>query len=72
MSESTAEQRAEAVAAEYGKYTASEAIDIGGVRAFNVGDPVPISHVEGDSPTVRKDQVDTVKPATRAAATKES
>jgi hypothetical protein len=31
---------------EYGKYRAKVPIDLNGVRAFNVGDPVPISHVE--------------------------
>lgn len=30
---------------EYGSYVAVEAIDLGGARAFNVGDPVPASHV---------------------------
>ncbi len=32
--------------AEYGTYVASIPIDIRGARAFNVGDPVPASHVE--------------------------
>ena len=31
--------------AEYGQYTASEAIYIDGARAFNAGDPVPAGHV---------------------------
>jgi hypothetical protein len=31
---------------EYGTYVASSPIDVGGVRAYNVGDPVPISNVE--------------------------
>jgi hypothetical protein len=35
-----------ALAAEYGKWVAVEPIDIGGARAFNVGDPVPVGHVE--------------------------
>lgn len=30
----------------YGTYVAAQAIDIGNVRSFNVGDPVPIEHVE--------------------------
>lgn len=30
----------------YGTYVANKAIDIGNARAFNVGDPVPTSHVE--------------------------
>ena len=32
--------------AEYGAFVANKAIDINGARAFNVGDPVPVSHVE--------------------------
>jgi hypothetical protein len=35
-----------AVDAEWGVYVAAEAIDLGGARAFNEGDPVPVSHVE--------------------------
>lgn len=31
---------------EYSTYIAAEAIFIAGARAFNVGDPVPVSHVE--------------------------
>lgn len=30
---------------EYGSYVAVQPIDIGGARAFNVGDAVPASHV---------------------------
>lgn len=33
-------------AAEYGQFVANKPINIGGARAFNVGDPVPASHVE--------------------------
>ena len=44
-----------AVDAEYGVYVATEPIDIDGARAFNVGDPVPTSHVERG--VVRADQV---------------
>lgn len=33
---------------EYGTYVATRAIDINGARAFNAGDPVPVSHVEGN------------------------
>lgn len=33
-------------AREYGTYVALRAINIRGARAFNVGDPVPVSHVE--------------------------
>jgi hypothetical protein len=34
------------IKAEYGKYVAKSEIFIGGVRAFNAGHPVPVSHVE--------------------------
>jgi hypothetical protein len=44
----TAEQYEEAQRAEWSKYTAVVAIDYYGVRAFNVGDPVPASVVDGD------------------------
>lgn len=59
MSEMTpaarAEAQREAIRTEYGKYEATEAIDIDGVRAFNVGDRVPISHVEAwDQPQVEE------------------
>ena len=43
----TAEELAEAQAREYGTYVATEPIFIRGVRAFNVGDAVPVGHVEG-------------------------
>lgn len=32
--------------AEWGQYVAKEAIDLGGARAFNAGDPVPATHVK--------------------------
>lgn len=32
--------------AEYTEYVATEPINVDGVRAFNVGDPVPKSHVD--------------------------
>lgn len=40
---------AAAIEAEYGKYVAKVAIDVGGARAFNPGDPVPASSVESGS-----------------------
>lgn len=40
------EEYRKAQAAEYGIYVATQPIDIRGARAFNVGDPVPVSHVE--------------------------
>ena len=53
----TAEQYAESVRKEYSTYVATQAIDINGARAFNVGDPVPASHVTGDNPSVAESQV---------------
>lgn len=41
--------------AEYGEYVAVEVIAIDGVRAFNIGDAVPKSHVERG--VVAKEQV---------------
>lgn len=65
----TLEQYTDEQKREYGAYVATEPIDIGGARAFNVGDPVPISHVERDDPPVRKDQVARVNTKAAAAAT---
>lgn len=48
--------------AEYGTYVANKPITIRGARAFNEGDPVPVSHVE--SGTVSADDV--VKTSTKA------
>ena len=42
----TAAEQQAAIESEYGTYVAVETIFIGGARAFNVGDPVPVSHVE--------------------------
>jgi hypothetical protein len=49
---------------EYGTYVAVTAIDILGARAFNPGDPVPVSHVEGN--VVASTQV--ARTTTKAAA----
>lgn len=46
MPEMTDEEYRQAQAAEWGTYVATETIEIGGARAFNVGDAVPSSHVE--------------------------
>ena len=51
----TAEELREAQAKEYGTFVAVEPINIGGARAFNVGDPVPAGHV--DSGVVPQDKV---------------
>lgn len=58
-----------AQAAEWGRWVAIEPIDINRARAFNVGDPVPVSHVE--SGVVRKDQVVGANTKTAAAVTQE-
>ena len=42
----TAAQFREALGAEWGTYVAVGDININGSRAFNAGDPVPVSHVE--------------------------
>lgn len=51
----TAAQFKEALGAEYGTYVAVVPININGARAFNPGDPVPVSHVERG--VVEQDQV---------------
>lgn len=42
----TVDEVRKAQLAEWGVYVAVEPINIGGVRAFNVGEAVPVSHVE--------------------------
>jgi hypothetical protein len=42
----TAAQFREVQGDEYGQFVAAQTIFIEGARAFNVGDPVPVSHVE--------------------------
>lgn len=60
MSEPTtaAEQQA-AIQTEYGTYVAAKVITIAGARAFNPGDPVPVSHVKNK--IVTEDQVTKAK-----------
>lgn len=55
----TVEDRERERAAEYGKYVAVQPIQINGVNAFGVGDPVPVGHVE-DLKNVPRDAVRTV------------
>lgn len=56
-----------AQAKEYGTYVALQPIYIGGARAFNQGDPVPVGHVERG--VVESEQVaKTSTKAGRAAA----
>lgn len=40
------EELRQAQATEFGTYVANKPINIGSARAFNVGDPVPVSHVD--------------------------
>jgi hypothetical protein len=56
------EEYRQAQAAEYGSYVANKPINILGARAFNEGDPVPVSHVERG--VVSEDDV--VKTSTKA------
>lgn len=60
----TALEMREAQAKEWGTYVAKAPIDLDGVRAFNAGDPVPVSHVTNN--IVSKDDV--VKTGTQTAA----
>lgn len=48
-------------AVEYGTFVANKPINIGGARAFNAGDPVPVSHVERG--VVATEDVDKLKAA---------
>jgi hypothetical protein len=47
MAEQTVEDYLKTQEAEWTTYVATEVININGARAFNPGDPVPASHVEG-------------------------
>src|SRR5687768_7602918 len=42
----SADEQRKAIEAECGKYRAASVIEVNGVRAFNPGDPVPVSTVE--------------------------
>lgn len=67
----TAAEFREALGDEYGQFVAVVAININGSRAFNVGDPVPKSHVERG--VVEAEQVSKITTkAGQAAVTKES
>lgn len=61
------EEYAAAQAAEYGQFRAVVPINIGNARAFNVGDAVPVSHVENG--VVSKEQVERVATKSAAVAT---
>lgn len=64
-SPSTVAEQRSAQEAEWGTYVALVPIDVYGARAFNTGDPVPVSHV--DRGVVREDQV--AKTTTKAGRT---
>lgn len=63
----TAEELAAAQELEYGTYRAVTPIFIGGTRAFNPGDPVPVSHIEPDDQfgLLAEGQVEKVAPDDR-------
>lgn len=63
----TVEAHQDAIAGEYGTYVAAEDIFIAGGRAFNAGDPVPVSHVDRGVVTAAQVHKITTK-AGRAAA----
>lgn len=63
--EAEVEALRQAQLAEYGKYVARDVIFVNGARAYNPGDPVPVSVVE--SGAVSKDAV--VGANTKTAAT---
>lgn len=51
----TVDDQGDAYRKEYGVYVATSTIYVGSARAFNAGDPVPVSHVE--SGVVSSEQV---------------
>ena len=59
---------AHSIAVEYGTYIATGPINIDGARAFNEGDPVPVSHV--DRGVVSAGQVRKITKAAPAAEKK--
>jgi hypothetical protein len=66
---SSADQYETEQAKEWGKYTARVAIDFYGTRAYNVGDPVPASAVDGDSAWIPSEYVATKTTAFEGSAT---
>ena len=66
----TATDLRKAAQEEYGTYVAVEPIEIGNARAFNVGDPVPKSHVVAG--LVAAEQVAKVSTKDGAAARSEA
>ena len=68
MPEQTLEEYRKAQEAEWGTYVATAAIDIHGARAFNPGDPVPVSHVNNGVVPESSVAKSTTKAAREAAA----
>jgi hypothetical protein len=66
----TVEEYKAAQQVEWGQYVAIEAIDIGGARAFNAGDPVPASHVKAGVVSATGPGAQVKKVATKTEATK--
>lgn len=64
-----ADERAEAQRVEYGQYVAKGPIFIGNGRAYNEGDSVPVSAVEGPDASVSRDDVERVASKTAAKTT---
>lgn len=67
----TGEDVRRAIEAEYSVYVALVDIDIDGARAFNTGDPVPVSHVERGVVAAEQIAKTTTKAGRSAAATDE-
>lgn len=63
MAEQTVEDYLKEQRDEWGTYVAIVAIDINGARAFNPGNPVPVSHVKNGVVA----QADVAKTTTKAA-----
>jgi hypothetical protein len=61
-----------AIESEYGTYVATQTIHIGGARAFNVGDPVPVSHVKRGVVSAEQVAKATTKSGRAAAGNDES
>lgn len=65
----TAEEYRQQLAAEWSTYVAASQIWVRGSLAFNPGDPVPVSNVEGEGALIPTDQVHKITTkAGRAAA----
>jgi hypothetical protein len=68
-SPTTAAEYEAAQRAEWGTYVARVRIDYYGVRAYNPGDPVPVSAVDGDGAWVNPDFIDRQATAYEGSAT---